>query len=153
MKKLEYHAFFYDGESPVRKSARVRITSEGLSVKYNNSPDIIWLYGDIRQNEEVYSDTETHLVNSKFPNQLLVIEEADFLSVLRTFFPSIELRESQRLVSIRRLSVLGTVLLLIMMPVFYFILIPSFSDRLSLKSYRRIFPFLLKKNCPLPTCR
>ena len=125
MKKLEYDAFFYDGQSASRYDARVRITSEGLSVDYNDNPGLEWRYKDIRQNEEVYSSSETHLINLKYPNQKLIVLEPHFLSVVKKFFSSIKFYEPPRLISIRRMAILGLVLLLILLPVFYFILIPS----------------------------
>ena len=128
MKKLEYDAFFYDGQSASRYDARVRITSEGLSVGYNDNPGLEWQYKDIRQNEEVYSTSETHLINLNYPNQKLIVLEPHFLSVVKKFFPSIKFYEPPRLISIRRMAILGLVLLLILLPVFYFILIPSFSE-------------------------
>lgn len=128
MKKLVYEGYFYDGESPVRNSATITITSEGLSVNYGNSSGILWLYQDIRQNEEVYSDTETHLLNLNFPNQQLIVNEPHFLSVVKKFFPSISFYEARKLISLRRLAVIGFIILILLVPLFYFLFIPSFSE-------------------------
>ena len=88
MNKLEFDGFFYDGESPVRNSARITLISEGLSISYGSSLETLWIYKDIRQSEEVYSDTETHLLNLSSPNQQLIVQEPHFLSVVKKFFPS-----------------------------------------------------------------
>ena len=123
MKKLIFEGFFYDGESPVKNSATITITSEGLSVNYGSSSGILWLYKDIRQNEEVYSDTETHLINLAYPDQQLIVDEPHFLSVVKRFFPSIRFYEAQKLISIRRLAVIGLIILLMLVPLFYFLFI------------------------------
>jgi len=128
MKKLEYDALFYDGQSAGRNRVKVQIRSDGLLIDHDKNNSFLWLYEDIRQNEEVYSDTETHLANLKHPNQKLIIEEPHFLSVIKKIFPTISFHVPQRLLSIRRMAVLGLMLLLILVPVTYFILIPSFSE-------------------------
>ena len=128
MNKLEFDGFFYDGESPVRNIARIAITSEGLSISYGSSLETLWIYKDIRQSEEVYSDTETHLLNISSQNQQLIVHEPHFLSVVKKFFPSIRFYEAQKIVSLRRLAVVGVLLLILLVPLFYFIFIPSISE-------------------------
>ncbi|MGI9535204.1 MAG: M48 family metallopeptidase [Thermodesulfobacteriota bacterium] len=133
MKKLVYNAYFYDGQSANKNKAKVLITSGGLSVDYDDNDSLLWVYGDIRQNEEVYSPSETHLINLKYPNQKLIVEEPDFLMVIKKFFPSLKFYEPPKLISLRRMAILGLVLLLILLPVFYFIFIPFFSETVAEK--------------------
>jgi len=128
MKKLEYGAYFYDGLSANKNAVRVLIRSDGLLINTDKSNQILWVFEEIRQNEEVYSDTETHLVNIKHPNQKLIVEEPHFLSVIKKVFPSIRFYDPPRLLTLRRIAVLGVVLILFLIPFSYFVLIPAFSE-------------------------
>ena len=145
MKKLEYDAFFYDGQSANQNKAKIQITSDGLSIIYNNDIGLVWSYDDIHQDKEVYSDRETHLINLKYPDQKLVVEEPDFLSVISRIFPSLRLNEPSKLISVRRMAILGSLLLIVLIPVFYFVLIPSFSEIVAQK-----LPVSFEKNLSEP---
>ncbi len=128
MKKLEYDAYFYDGQSANKNTARVLIQSDGLLIKSEKKEDILWQYEDIRQNEEVYSDRETHLVNQNHPNKKLIIDEPHFLSVVKKIIPTIRFYDPPRLISLRRIALFGVLLLLFLIPFSYFVLIPAFSE-------------------------
>ena len=120
MNKFEYGAFFYDGESANRYTASVIIRSDGLLIKSENSNEILWPYEKIRQNEEVYSDTETHLINLEHSNQKLIVKEPHFLSVIKRIFPSIRFYDPPRLLTLRRVAVTGVLLILFLIPFFLF---------------------------------
>ncbi len=128
MKKFEYDAFFYDGESANKNRSKVLIRSDGLLISCSNKKEFLWLYEDIRQNEEVYSDTETHLINLNHPNQKLIVEEPHFLSVIKKLFPSIRFYDPPRLITLRRIAVSGALFILFLIPFSYFVLIPAFSE-------------------------
>ncbi len=131
MKKFEYGAFFYDGESATKNIASVVIMSDGLLIISEDKKELLWHYGNIRQNEEVYSDTETHLVNLEHTNQKLIVEEPHFLSVVKKIFPSIRFYDPPRLLTLRRVAVTGVLLILFLIPFSYFVLIPAFSEKVA----------------------
>lgn len=133
MKKLEYDAFFFDGLSANKNTARVIIISDGLLIKSENMDELLWPYEELRQNEEVYSDAQTHLVNQNHPNQKLIVDEPHFLSVVKKIFPTLRFYDPPRLLTLRRIAVTGVLLILFLIPFSYFVLIPAFSEKVAKK--------------------
>jgi len=128
MRKLEYPGYFYDGESPKKYNVAVTLQADGIVIKSPEFEEIKWFYEHISRSPELYSDNFTQLENIEFKNQRLVIEDPDFLSVVREFFPSLKFKEPPKMISVKRMAVLGLLLLLVIIPTYYYFLLPSFSE-------------------------
>ena len=128
MRKLEYSGHFYDGKSPTKHRVVVVLQSNGIIIKSDDFEEILWQFDHIKQSPELYSKSFTQLENTELLNQRLVIEDPDFLSVVSEFFPSMKFNRPAKMLSIKRLAVLGILLLLVLVPTFYYFLLPSFSE-------------------------
>ena len=88
MRRLEYSGHFYDGESPKKHLVVVVLQSNGIVIKSDEFTEVLWQFRHIKQSPELYSKNFTQLENTEFKNQRLVIQDPDFQSAVKEFFPS-----------------------------------------------------------------
>ena len=128
MRKLEYSGHFYDGESPKKHRVSVILQSDGIVIMSEKLDEVFWQYSQTRQSSELYSDNFTQIENNEFKNQRLVIDDPDFISAAKEFFPSLNIKSPAKMISVRRMAVLGLLLLLVLVPTVYYFILPSFSE-------------------------
>ena len=147
MRKLEWDGYFYDGNSAKKNEIKVRIISNGIQIRYPNGDQIFWQYSDIRESKELYSKNKTYIENILNPNQKLIVDDFDFFKRINEFFPDNKTFLNRKInnSSLRRIAVIGTVLILLFIPIFFKYILPVSSGFIAKK-----IPISFEKNLSKP---
>lgn len=79
---------YFDGQSPVPQLARIEIRDAFLEVTTINEERLSWPFQDIRQTQGSYAGEEVRLERPSHLGEMLVIEDAHFLTALHQLAPN-----------------------------------------------------------------
>ncbi|HUJ78710.1 MAG TPA: M48 family metallopeptidase [Nitrospiria bacterium] len=77
-----WHGAYFDGRSPARDQADIRLMSTGLEIRLSNGSTHWWRYRDIRQTQGFYAGEEIRLERGESMAETLVIGDQAFLAAL-----------------------------------------------------------------------
>ena len=78
----EWHGTYFDGRSPARVAATVRLMASGLEIRVANGHTFWWPYREIRQTQGFYAGEEVRLERGAPIAEALVLGDQAFLSAL-----------------------------------------------------------------------
>lgn len=78
---------YLDGRTAASRTAEIRLVTGGLKVVLEDGTALTWPYGEIRQSQGHYAGDPVRLERGGEPAEVLIVDDADFLSSLRAKAP------------------------------------------------------------------
>ena len=86
-KTSTWHGQYFDGHSPMAHRVSIDITATGLTIQGISNQAILWPYKDLQQTQGGYQGEEVRLERRGPHHELLVLDNADFLTALHKLAP------------------------------------------------------------------
>jgi len=83
-----WHGQYFDGHSPIAQQVSIDVTSSGLNIQGISEPSLHWAYQDIHQTQGRYEGEEVRLERTNDHHDLLVVNDANFLTALHGLAPN-----------------------------------------------------------------
>ncbi len=119
---------FFDGSSPKRYEATLKIRPEGISFETERGT-LDWRYEDLIRLWDYRPGEHLALTHGKHQDSRLVIEEADAISEIGQHAPNLVNRSRERLKSVRIAGALAGGILLLVAAIYF--LVPPIADRMA----------------------
>src|SRR5579885_1381675 len=85
--KVLWRGRYLDGRTAASRTAEIRLVTGGLKVVLEDGTALAWPYGEIRQSQGHYAGDPVRLERGGEPAEVLIVDDADFLSSLRAKAP------------------------------------------------------------------
>lgn len=90
--QTDWEGYYFDGRTPARQRATIRVMRQGLQVTTEQGAALWWPYREIRQTQGFYPGEQVRLERGGEIPEALLVSDAGFLSGLRRMAPEVATR-------------------------------------------------------------
>ena len=90
--QLQWFGYYLDGQSANRRKAKIYLEPSYLRIDLDGGSTLNWPYADIRQTQGDYSGEQVRLEHGGGPAEVLLIDDAGFLTSLHRLLPQRAIR-------------------------------------------------------------